>query len=122
MKIKWICFVMVSLLVSGSTRISFGQPPDTLWTRTFGGEGYDSGKSVIETSDGGFILFGDTRLSGGCGNFWLIKTDNEGNEIWNKTFGGNEYDLGVTVIETSDNGLILQGNTESYGAGFTDIR
>jgi hypothetical protein len=89
-----------------------------LWEKTFGGSGLDSGSSVQQTSDGGFILVG-TTTSFGAGGFdvWLIKTDADGNKLWEKTFGGSRRDWSSSVQQTSDGGFILVGYTTSFGAG-----
>ena len=80
------------------------------WNRTFGGADSDVAYSVRQTSDGGFILAGYTdSYSAGGSDFWLVKTDSSGNEQWNMTVGGTDYDIARSVQETSDDGYIIAG-------------
>jgi hypothetical protein len=97
-----------------------------IWNKTFGGtmcDGVgDGAHSVQQTLDGGYIFAGYTMSYGtGSADFWLVKTDSDGNEIWNKTFGGTDWDWASTVQQTSDGGYVLEGYTESYGAGSWDF-
>ena len=95
---------------------------DTIWTKTYGGDSYDVGYSVQETSDGGYIIVGYTYSFGaGESDVYLIKTDSNGNVLWTKTFGGASYDMGYSVQETSDGGYIITGYTDSFGAGGSDV-
>ena len=95
---------------------------DEEWNKTFGGAGYDSSESVAQTSDGGYIMTGLTEsFGGGDRKVWLIKTDSDGNEMWNKTFGGNESDTGYSVAVTGDGGYIVAGYTLSFGEGAYDF-
>ena len=92
-----------------------------LWTRTYGGTGTDVGWSVCETSDGGYIIGGNTNSFGsGLQDVYLIKTDPLGNVLWAKTYGGSSDDLGRSVQQTSDGGYVIVGLTTSFGAGSQD--
>jgi hypothetical protein len=92
------------------------------WAKTFGGMNDDLAYSVQQTSDGGYILAGYTGSFGaGDYDFFLIKTDANGNIIWAKTYGGIYYDLAYSVQQTSDGGYIVAGETWSFGAGYLDI-
>jgi predicted secreted protein len=92
------------------------------WNRTFGTFEWDLGYSVQETNDGDFIIIGTTKSYGSGGqDAWLIKTDEFGNEIWNKTYGGANNDWGSSVVMTDDGGFLLTGDTRSYGPGGYDI-
>jgi len=83
------------------------------WERTFGGNGIDHGYTV-NMIDGGFMIIGFTE-SFGAGNkdVWLIKTNTNGNQEWERTFGGNNIDHGYSVEETDDDGFIITGYTKS---------
>jgi len=91
------------------------------WNKSYGGVENDFGTSVQETLDGGYIVTGETITYGaGNGDVWLIKTDSGGNEQWNQTYGGTEYEVGASVQQLSDGAYIIAGFTVSYGAGETD--
>jgi predicted secreted protein len=95
---------------------------DKTWDKTFGGTSDDYGLSIQQTSDEGFIIAGLTDSYGaGSDDVWLIKTDASGNRVWDKTFGGTSDDGGYSVQQTSDEGYIIAGLTDSYGAGGDDV-
>ncbi len=93
-----------------------------LWDKTFGGSKYDKAYSLIQTTDGGYAVAGPTKSYGaGEEDFWVIKLDSKGNEVWDKTFGGSKYDKAYSLIQTTDGGYAVAGYTESYGAGSLDF-
>ena len=70
----------------------------------------------------GYIITGYTWSYGnGEEDIWLIKTDGQGNEEWNQTFGGSDGDFGWSVKQTSDGGYVVIGHTDSFGNGDKDI-
>jgi len=92
------------------------------WAKIYGGTDWYDAYSVRQTSDGGYIVAGETR-SFGAGNYdiFLIKTDANGNLQWAKTYGGTDLDWAYSVQQTSDGGYIVAGTTGSFGAGWGDI-
>ncbi len=95
---------------------------DTLWTKTYGGVYWEYGKSVEQTNDNGFIISGITwSYCIGYGDVYIIKTDENGDTLWTKTFGDSSWDYGRAIHQTNDNGYIIAGETQSFGAGAGDV-
>ena len=97
--------------------IKTGPDGSKVWNKTFGGNDLDYGRSVQQTSDGGYIIIGDTKSYGaGDADVWLIKTDANGNKVWDKRFGGGLYEWGWSVQQTADGGYIITGTVVAIGA------
>ncbi len=95
---------------------------DTIWTRTYGGDSSDTGRSVLQTGDGGYVITGCTNSFGVDGdNVWLIKTDASGDTMWTRTYGGVDEDYGYSMAQTADGGYVITGRTYSFGAGRADV-
>jgi hypothetical protein len=95
---------------------------DTLWTKTYGNIGYDEAQSIKQTSDGGFIMVGQTATVDWAGDVYLVKTDANGVLVWSTAFGtAGKFDFGYSVRQTSDGGYIIAGLTNSTGAGLRDV-
>jgi len=93
-----------------------------VWDKTYGGTNKEVGNDIVVTPDGGYLIVGDTYASGEQSDIWLIKTDSNGNMVWNKTYGGSGNDHGNAIHNTTDgSGYIIVGSTSSYGNGTSDI-
>jgi len=93
-----------------------------IWNRTFGGAAKDEGFSVQATPDGGCVVAGCTASYGaGDNDVWLVKTDADGNKLWDKTFGGAGSDVAHSVVLTQDGGFAVAGYTSAPGAGPSDV-
>lgn len=118
-------FLFLILALAGCSYDSMPEPEEELrefrgevvWIRSFGGSGDDTPRSVVETLDGGFAVLGysnstDGDLQGkstGVNDYWLLKTDRNGDAIWSRTYGGSMDDRGQAVIQTSDGGFAVTG-------------
>jgi hypothetical protein len=117
MQRRWLLFAGILLLVlCGFILVNSANASSAMFSRTYGGAGSDLANCVIETSDGGYALAGYTGSFGAGGaDFWLVKTDANGNVEWNQTYGGTQDDQAFAVVETQDGGYSLAGITESFG-------
>jgi hypothetical protein len=80
------------------------------WNKTYGGAGSDSASSLVQASDGGYVIAGTTNSSGaGNTDAWIVKTDTNGNAQWNETLGGPFNDAANAVVQTSDSGFVYAG-------------
>jgi hypothetical protein len=96
---------------------------NVIWEKTYGSNNSDYGNSVIQTSDGGYIITGSTNndYSNKNKDLLLIKTDSEGTIDWIKTFGGSKDDEGFSVYETIDNGFIITGYSKNESTNIKEI-
>jgi hypothetical protein len=111
---------MASLLLLVSS--AHGQAPDTLWTRMYGGPGNDYGYCLDITSDGGFIVAGSYFRQEANSDFYLLRTDDQGDTLWTRTYGGDHYDGARWVFQTLDDGYIVAGIDRSYNFGENDVQ
>ncbi len=96
---------------------------DTLWTRTFGGADNDKGLGFRQTSDGGYIIVGETWSFGaGFDEVYLIKVNSSGDTVWTRTFGGNAPDIAYDVVQTSDGGYITAGYSWSFADNTSTVQ
>jgi len=93
---------------------------DIEWQKCLGGTDNDYANSIQQSSDGGFIVAGETKSNDGdvSGNhgvydYWVVKLNSSGDIEWQKCLGGTDYDYAYSIHQTSDGGFIVAGNTAS---------
>jgi len=100
--------LLLTFLIITTAFAAFGQ---TTFQKTYSFGDYDMGLSVAQTTDGGYILFGQTSSIDSSGqDMLLVKTDAQGNELWWQTYGEETWEFGISVQQTSDGGFILCGS------------
>lgn len=107
------------------------------WERSFGGSNYESARDVVQTSDGGYIIAGETNSTdggvvagyGSTKDIWILKLSVTGNLLWQKRYGGNGLDIANHIHLNSDGSFYLTASSSSndgnisgnHGtAGYTD--
>ena len=98
-----------------------------LWEKSFGGTEIDEARAITSTTDGNFIIVGDTRSSdvnvsnnNGAADLWMLKISPEGNLLWEKTIGATGFDVARSVSKSQDNGFIISGSSRSSDGGYTN--
>lgn len=92
------------------------------WSKIIGEKGDESGSYVLPTSDGGYIICGETNSAGaGDKDLYVLKTTDSGKIQWERTFGGKCAETGSVLLEIPGGGYLVAGQTNSFGAGNYDI-
>jgi hypothetical protein len=95
---------------------------DTIWTKTFGGIKDDWGNAVIQTADSGFAIAGATySFNNGDKDYYIIRTDKNGNMLWYQNYGLSGDDEAMDIVERQNGNLTFVGNTRSIGSGENEI-
>ena len=96
------------------------------WQKSYGGSLNDEANSIIQTSDGGYIVAGTSASEDGditlykrTYDYWIVKLSTEGELEWQKSYGGNGSDMANSIIQTRDGGYIVAGNSDSNDGDLT---
>ncbi|MRT17866.1 T9SS type A sorting domain-containing protein [Vitellibacter sp. q18] len=96
------------------------------WEQIYGGSNHESGQSVLQTADGGYIVAsasessdGDVTGNHGDYDFWLLRLDASGSLLWEKSFGGSGEDYAHEIIPANDGGFLIAGHTFSNNGDVT---
>ena len=97
-----------------------------VWEKSYGGQETDQAFAITKTSDGNFIITGDTRSSDldvdsnyGSADIWAIKINPSGDLVWKKNFGGASFDTSKDIIASQNGGFFITGNSRSADQDLT---
>lgn len=118
---RLLCATLAFFLTSGSSPVS-AQIPTKMWDVRFGGSKYDIPDGIIETPDQGFILVGvsasnndgnKSQVGQGYYDFWIIRTDEYGNKMWDRRYGGSDDEGAYDIQQTADGNYLVSGYSSS---------
>jgi len=103
-------------IAGGEGPTNESQPPSTEWIKTYGGPRREfCSHGMAELTDG-YLLLGDTTSYGAGGmDFFLVRTDENGNKLWHSTYGGSLDDSALDMTVSSDGNYLLIGDTYNFG-------
>jgi hypothetical protein len=102
--------------------VKLGSLGKVQWEKIIGRGSDDAAYSIIQSSDGGYVVAGYTRSFGAGGSdVYVVKLDSEGKVQWEKVIGGGSDDVAYSIIQSSDGGYVVAGYTRSFGAGGSDV-
>lgn len=88
---------------------------EILWENTYGGGTHELAYSLVQTSEGGFMMGGFTHSYGnGMSDFYIVRTDPDGNQLWDDVYGGGGGEDCFDVANCSDGGYALTGKTSTF--------
>lgn len=93
-----------------------------VWDKAYGSDEVDWAEDFVKTKDNGYAIAGYITIpqNNDDYNILLMKTDSVGTLLWMKNYGGSNWDLAHSLVETPDSGFIVTGETYSYGNGNND--
>jgi len=111
-----------------SWAIKIGPSGNLIWQKTHGGTEFESARGVTNFNDGTYLITGSTRsfdgdvsINKGQNDAWVYLIDEQGTLLFEKTIGGSGLDLGFSALKTSDNAIVMVGETESTDGDINNI-
>ncbi|MGB6267594.1 MAG: hypothetical protein WBF67_01170 [Olleya sp.] len=97
------------------------------WEKSFGSTEIDEARAIIKSGDGNYFIVGDTRGDNtdvstnlGAADVWLIKISPTGQLLWDKSYGGENFDVGLAIATTNDDGFVICGSSRSASGNVTE--
>lgn len=94
---------------------------DSLWSKRYGGNGYEESQGFARTNSGGFLLSGHSSSTDPNHDMYVVKVDSSGNQIWENNYGGAKHDGGQALLINNDGNYVLIARSMSFGNGSRNI-
>ena len=98
-----------------------------IWEKNYGGDEIDEARGIVSSGDGNYLIVGDTRssnddvsLNHGAADVWVIKINSSGELLWEKTYGGTDFDAGRAICPSQNGGFVLAGSSRSADGDLTE--
>jgi hypothetical protein len=131
-------FSEMNILMSDIIVLKLNTKGNIVWKKIYGGRGTEEGISIIQTKDGGYVLTGTTSSNDGDfigikkglnyntfkgfdEDIFVFKLNYTGDILWCKIFGGSNDDKVFSIIETTDDGFVLTGGSNSIDGDFSEL-
>ena len=115
MKRNLLTFFLMGLLLTVNPAVLNAQP-EVEWQQTYGGEDEDQAMDAFQTEDGGYLVVGYDELFGQVEwDGWIVKTDENGDSLWSREYGGDASDFLFYGMELDGGDFVFSGRTQSLG-------
>lgn len=101
--------------------IKLNQKGDSIWSKRYGGDGYQESQAMIKLPSGNMLLCGHTADSDPLHNMWGMEINPKGDVVWEKQYGGSAHDGGQEVLMTKNGNYVFVARSDSYTKGEQDI-
>ena len=105
------------LLAGGSRVIKIDGAGNIVWDKNYGGNLEEQFTSIVSVPDGGYLLTGALLSAVTSSEFWVIKIDNQGNKVWDKTIGGSGSDFATSSVVAPNGNYLVAGFSNSNASG-----
>ena len=105
------------LLAGGSRVVKTDATGNIVWDKNYGGNLEEQFTSIVSVPDGGYLLTGTLLSAVTNQEFWVIKIDNQGNKVWDKTIGGSGSDLATSSVVAPNGNYLVAGFSNSNASG-----